>query len=107
MKLGQRLQVGASLTIASFDAMHGQYAEKVRLVKDLFTHPDARRKGDARYLMCEICVEADQDGTVLVLEPKATDDSPLSDDDLHNFYRRFGFVVVQREPVTFMARQPK
>lgn len=108
MPIGERRQASARVQIDAFDHKGlGKDIERIRLIRGLYTDPAKRRLGDARYLMCEICVEADMQKTVLVLEPKADDDGPLDDTALENFYRRFGFQVIQRGAVTLMARQPR
>lgn len=108
MPIGERVQAAARVQIDAFDHPSlGKDNERVRLVRGLWTDPAARRRGDARFLMCEICVEADNQGTVLVLEPKADENAPLDNAQLENFYRRFAFRVIQRAPVTLMARQPR
>lgn len=107
MPTGPRTQGAARLMIDEFDHPGlGADKERIRLVRGLYTDPESRRNGDARFLMCEICVEADEQRTILVLEPKS-DDGPLDDADLINFYNRFAFKVIQREPIVLMARQPR
>jgi ribosomal protein S18 acetylase RimI-like enzyme len=82
--------------------------DRLRQITGVFTDPDKRRQGHARWLMCEVCVEADQAGTVLLLEPDPfEDDAPLDAGALELFYRRFGFRVIQREPCVLMAREPR
>lgn len=109
MPIGERRQASARVQIDAFDhkGLGKDGNERTRVVRGLYTDPAKRRLGDARYLMCEICVEADMQRTVLVLEPKAADDGPLDDTALENFYRRFGFQVIQRGAVILMARQPR
>src|SRR5882724_7251368 len=90
MPIGERVQAAARVQIDAFDHPSlGKDNERVRLVRGLWTDPGARRRGDARFLMCEICIEADNQGTVLVLEPKADENAPLDNAQLENFYHRF------------------
>jgi predicted GNAT family N-acyltransferase len=78
----------------------------------VYTKPERRKMGDARWLLCEVCVNADETQTFLMLSPKPFDDEPMDADALEGFYRRFGFKVMQREaddgtPHVIMVRQPK
>lgn len=108
MPIGERTQAAARVQIDAFGHSGlGKDGERVRLVRSLWTDPAKRRLGDARYLMCEVCIEADKHRTILVLQPKAGLDAPMDSDQLVNFYRRFAFRVIQREPVVLMAREPR
>jgi hypothetical protein len=60
--------------------------------------------GDASKLLKIICQEADLTGTILVLQPKPGDDCPLDATHLAYWYRRYGFSVIQTEPVVLMSR---
>lgn len=109
MPIGPRTHESSRLEIAAVDLpLLPSDLGHLRLVKNVFTPAAKRRQGDARWLMCEVCVEADRTRTVLMLEPRPDeDDAPLDADALENWYHGFGFKVAQREPVTFMARQPR
>lgn len=109
MPLGPRANEGARLEIALLetDGLTPDESNQTRLIRDLYTEPECRRRGDARYLLCEVCVEADRERAVLVLEPKPGDDGPLDAEALELFYRRFGFIVGQREPMVLMVRAPR
>jgi GNAT superfamily N-acetyltransferase len=67
-------------------------------VSQLKTDEAHQRKGYATRLLDEVCTEADDSRTVLVIMPDT--------DSLELFYGRFGFEPVQRNPV-IMARAPK
>lgn len=80
-------------------------AQRVRMIVGLHTDKGYRRKGDATRLMKQVCGEADEDGTLLLLEPKPDDEAELDEFILQNFYRRFGFTRVQKQPIVLMARK--
>lgn len=106
MNLGIRSEGAASLMIEPGLPPFDKEAQ-MRTITKLRTAPEARRKGDARWLLCEVMVEADKERTVLVLEPKPDEGGPLDVEELELWYRRFGFRVVQREPITLMVRPPR
>lgn len=70
--------------------------EGIREVLSVFTPEPDRRKGYATALLRAVCEEADKYGKVLML---------TASDELTPFYRKFGFKVIQGEPV-LMARRP-
>jgi len=109
MILGPRTQGAASLLISPFinEDMTKEQSAQIRVIEKLITRPEGRRKGDARWLMCETCLEADQTGTLLLLEVKPDDDSPLDQTALESWYHRFGFKVVQMAPTVLMAREAR
>lgn len=108
MTPGPRTHAGARLEIKSMPLPEGFDEPKhvVQLV-GLYTEPDKRRRGDATWLMCEVCVEANESKTVIVLEPEPGEDGPLDAAALESFYRRFGFEKIQSEPIVLMARRPR
>lgn len=71
----------------------------------VFTAPEGRKQGYATELIQAICHDADVEGVVLMLSPKVFSTGGLQ--DLKEWYRRFGFVVIQRNPVVLMARMPQ
>lgn len=110
MTPGPRTHEGARLELSAMPlpADFGAGRDRVLQISNLFTAPNRRRKGDARWLLCEVCVEADANKAVLVLEPRPMDDdAPLDETALESFYRRFGFETMQRQPVVLMARRPR
>jgi predicted GNAT family acetyltransferase len=73
----------------------------------VWTDPKQRRSGSASALMDEIVADADAEGKVLMLYPKAfgsVDRPPV--DTLIEWYADFGFTVIQENP-TLMARMPQ
>lgn len=107
MTPGPRTHEGASLNIEAAPDLPLPNLDSLRQITALKTEPSQRRKGHAQWLMCEVCVEADNTQTVLLLEAKPDEDGALDEGGLELFYRRFGFRVVQREPTLLMARQPR
>ena len=112
IETGPRTHEGASLLLTrpKIDGLPANAA--LAEVSRVYTKPERRRQGDARWLLCEVCVEADRAKTVLMLTPKPFDDEPMDADGLELFYRRFGFKVAQREaddgtPAVIMVRQPR
>lgn len=63
-------------------------------VSSVSTDANMQRKGYATRLMQRVCRDADLSGIVLVLIPA-----------VHSFYERFGFKVIQSDPI-MMARAP-
>lgn len=63
-----------------------------------------RGKGDASALLDRICAEADLTGKVLMLTPQPYGNVGLNQDELQDWYARFGFQVIQAKPL-MMARQ--
>lgn len=93
--------------------------DRVREVSRVWTEPGSRKQGYATELMSTVCDEADSEGVVLILQPKpfgdrwpkgagAKDQSAylaLKAEKLEAWYRRFGFIRTQSNPV-LMARAP-
>lgn len=75
----------------------------MELVK-VWTDPDHRRQGFATELVKAVCDDADAESIVLILQPR-----PFGHVQglkaLEGWYRRFGFVRTQDNPV-LMARAP-
>lgn len=107
MTPGIRQEGAAILTIKEYKdpRLNDTERQRIRIIEGLRTDPDKRNQGDARYLMSKVCIEANQARTVLLLECRPEADSPLDVDQLENFYRVFGFRVVQKQP-KMMARRP-
>ena len=70
----------------------------------VWTDPEYREQGFATELMQSIIHDADVEGVVLMLQPRAFGAKGL--EDLQPWYARFGFTVIQRSPVVLMARMP-
>jgi predicted GNAT family acetyltransferase len=80
-------------------------AEGVLEVVRVFTDPEARQQGFATELLKDICNDADIEGRVLMLNPRPFGRvAGLA--DLALWYARFGFAVIQKQPV-LMARMPQ
>lgn len=79
-------------------------AEGVLEVVRVWTDPEARKQGFATELIKDICNDADIEGRVLMLNPKPFGRVGL--ENLAPWYERFGFAVIQRNPV-LMARMPQ
>ncbi len=79
----------------------------VRELSRMYTEPDRRRNRDATWLMAQVCKEADDDGTVLMLSVSPYDGAPVSAEKLQAFYEQFGFVDTGAGiGVVVMARAP-
>lgn len=80
--------------------------ERVREVINVWTDPESRQQGYATQLMQTVCEEADLENKVLILTPKPFDNTcGVGREKLISFYKRFGFVVTQKDHV-LMARAP-
>lgn len=78
-------------------------AEGVLEVVRLTTISSHRGKGYASQIMQRIIDDADRCFRVLMLHPKTYGLTGIT--NLITFYQKFGFIVIQDEPV-IMARQP-
>lgn len=107
MDMGTRVFEGASLLIAPLAGLEESMTDQIRLIVRVQTDPDCRRQGHATRLMRLVCEEADAAFTVLVLTPTPFYDAPMSETDLAVFYRRFGFITIQTDPVVLMSRAPR
>ena len=97
MKLGQRTNGAASLTLSHSTALPSRLREVVE-VSQVSTDPESRRQYLATGLLREVCNEADREHVVLMLLPEG-------EDWLQCWYERFGFIRIQENPV-LMARKP-
>lgn len=80
-------------------------AEGVLELVRVWTDVEARRQGYATDLMMAIIDDADAGSDVLMLSPKPFG-SGKGIKELAKWYKRFGFVVIQKEPL-LMARMPQ
>lgn len=94
MKLGKRQLGACSCTLSAFKPM-----PSVVELSELHTDYWHRGKGIANRLMDQVCEDADQTKTVLVLMPEG-------EDWLHEWYETHGFKTIQADPAVLMARQP-
>lgn len=78
--------------------------DRVRELVRVWTDPEHRKQGFATELVKTVCDEADAEGIVLILQPR-----PFGHvqglQALEGWYRRFGFIRTQDNPV-LMARAP-
>jgi N-acetylglutamate synthase-like GNAT family acetyltransferase len=74
-------------------------------VKSVKTDRAQRRQGHASKLMEQVCKEADESKTILVLTPAQFDNGPIGTQQLKWWYERFGFAVIQEKPI-LMCRDP-
>jgi predicted GNAT family acetyltransferase len=87
-------------------ALPKRLRDSTREITKVYTPASEQGKGHATELMLDVCEEADKAGLVLVLWPRPYgDDVALSGTQLESWYARFGFRVIQPEPV-LMARAP-
>lgn len=78
--------------------------DRVLEVSRVWTDPDHRKQGYATELLKSVCDEADAESIVLILQPKPFGQSGGLK-ELERWYKRFGFVRTQDNPV-LMARAP-
>lgn len=71
----------------------------------VWTDVEARKQGFATELVKAICNDADIESVVLMLTPRTFAAGGLN--ELQAWYERFGFRVIQRDPIVLMARMPQ
>lgn len=113
MNLGIRRFEGASLVVemSGIAGLSAAQRENLREIAKVHTVKEKRRQGDALWLMCKVCMEADRAEKVLVLKVEPFDDAPMDAGKLEAFYEKLGFVVLQRKddatPHVIMTRKPR
>jgi predicted GNAT family N-acyltransferase len=100
------------IEMSKLEGLSDKQRGNLREITKVQTRPDRRRMGDAKWLMCEVCVEADLAEKVLMLTIAPFADEPMDAMALEMFYRSFGFKTLQREaddgtPTVIMARAPR
>lgn len=121
MRPGGREFRDASLSVTVPKSVPEHMRPRMREISDVFVAPASRRQKLATILMNFVCQEADANQITLVLTARAyedCEDEPLalgpadiapprmSSAQLIEWYKRFGFQVLQELPEgTFMARQ--
>lgn len=106
MNVGARNHEGASLQVRISLALPKRMRDRTREITKLHTAEQFQRQGYATQLMLDVCEEADRNGMTLMLWPRPYgDDIALSQAMLIRWYQRFGFQVIQPDPV-LMARPP-
>lgn len=78
--------------------------DRVRELTRVWCDPEGRKQGYATELVQSVCDEADANSVVLILQPKEFGKSGGLK-ELEAWYRRFGFIRTQSNPV-LMARAP-
>ena len=83
--------------------------DPVRVIHNLWVPTEARRKGEARWLLANVTVEADRHAAVLLVQPVPYGDPPGIDvEALERFYRQFGFRMIEgTEADPTMVREPR
>ncbi|AKA60343.1 hypothetical protein P26218_40 [Rhodoferax phage P26218] len=106
MKTGDRSVGPAKLRVRQCPALPPALQKTTRELVNVETPFKEQGKGYMTTLIHKVCREADAAGLVLVLTPQPYGDNiNLSKQQLEDWYARsFGFHVIQREPMTLMAR---
>lgn len=106
MKTGPRSLGPAKLRVRQCPSLPAQLQKTTRELVNVETPFAEQGKGYMTTLIHKVCREADAANLVLVLTPQPYGDNlNLSKQQLEDWYSRsFGFHVIQREPMTLMAR---
>lgn len=106
MKTGERSVGPAKLRVRQCPALPPALQKTTRELVNVETPFAEQGKGYMTTLIHKVCREADAANLVLVLTPQPYGDNiNLSKQQLEEWYARsFGFHVIQREPMTLMAR---
>lgn len=106
MKTGDRSVGPAKLRVRQCPALPPALQKTTRELVNVETPFAEQGKGYMTTLIHKVCREADAANLVLVLSPQPWGDNiNLSKQQLEDWYARsFGFHVIQREPMTLMAR---
>lgn len=106
MKTGERSVGAAKLRVRQCPALPPALQKTTRELVNVETPFAEQGKGYMTTLIHKVCREADAANLVLVLTPQPYGDNiNLSKQQLEDWYARsFGFHVIQREPMTLMAR---
>lgn len=104
MKPGGRRLGPASCVVAMAKGLPKHMQPEVREIQMLQTFVEKQNQGYATSLMHEICREADRAGKILVLFPKPFNNTPIDQEQLIQWYSKFGFQITQMKPETLMAR---
>lgn len=106
VNVGLRSHEAASLQVRISMALPKHLRERTREITKLHTPAAEQGNGYATELVKQVCDEADQAGITLVLWPRPYgNDIALSQAMLCDWYARFGFRMIQPEPI-LMARAP-
>ena len=104
MNIGPRYYKQASLRLARAEALPEHMQDGTREIINL--RCSSQRKGHATALMHEVCLEADQTGIVLIVQPGQFDEG-MTTAQLEKWYAKFGFVALPKDEgnPSVMARQ--
>jgi len=106
MPIGTRTHGPASCQVRISMALPKRLRDRTREIIKVHTPATEQGNGHASKLLRQVCEEADEAGMVLVLWPRPYgDDIALSAGMLRDWYAKFGFRVIQPEPM-MMARAP-
>ena len=103
MTPGLRKHKSATARIAVPMGLPEEMRDQIRELIDV--HSENQRKGHASALLRNLCKEADADWLTLLVQVYAYDDG-MSSEQLRKWYAKFGFVLVQEDPM-LMARSPQ
>lgn len=94
------VQLGnASLHIGYSQIVEPNQRGFAREITEFFVPEEHRGKGEGSLLLQDVCEQADQDNLLLLIIADTV--------RLARFYMRFGFTVIQENPVILMVRNPK
>lgn len=104
MRLGKRIFGAASCRLGRTSHLPAHLRDDVVELSALFCAPEQRRQGFARALVHQLCAEADEVGTLLLIHVQSYDEGGMDADQLALWYHvQFGFSAIQAEPL-LMAR---
>lgn len=96
----------AQLEVVISNAVPPHMKFKTREIIGFYVKPEMRRKRLATMLLNLVCQEADANRMTLILLARPAEEDGISEDQLVEFYQKFGFNKLQETPEgTFMARQ--
>jgi len=104
MKYGKRQWHGASLEIGVAAALPQHMRKDIVMVSKVYCEPTMRRQGYANTLLARVCLQADMERKMLMLKVGDGEEGALDHQALLEWYERYGFEIVQREPL-LMLRQ--
>lgn len=96
------IEVGnASCNISAIEqaGVSASILNKCKSLSHVYVPIEFRRKGEATKLLTKITKDADEAQISLLCNPKPDDDTDISLHNLVNFYKRFGFIELQKEPL--------
>jgi GNAT superfamily N-acetyltransferase len=92
--------------MVSYSRLDVPGVERLRDLTKIYVEPEHRKKGYAKALLLQLCLEADKHGVLLMLQPKPYADGSWTADELAALYHRFSFCSIQGVP-PIMVRQCK